>query len=85
VGDELEAATILKQMRAAGMKQRVFGAFRTLGDTLLKEAGDAAEGFEAVYPYDPTGRIRAGSISIAASRIASTRSRSSLPRWLSTR
>ena len=54
IGDELEAATILKQMRAAGMKQRVFGAFRTLGDTLLKEAGDAAEGFEAVYPYDPT-------------------------------
>jgi branched-chain amino acid transport system substrate-binding protein len=35
------------------MKQRAFGAFRTLGDTLLKEAGDAAEGFEAVYPYDP--------------------------------
>ncbi len=54
VGDELEAATILKQMRAAGMKQRVFGAHRTLGNTLLKEAGDAAEGFEAVYPYDPT-------------------------------
>src|SRR5271166_328440 len=53
VGDEPEAATILKQMRAAGMKQRVFGAYRTLGDTLLKEAGDAAEGFEAVYPYDP--------------------------------
>ncbi|MGD0629700.1 MAG: ABC transporter substrate-binding protein [Terracidiphilus sp.] len=54
VGDELEAATILKQMRAAGMQQRVFGAYRTLGDTLVKEAGDAAEGFEAVYPYDPT-------------------------------
>jgi branched-chain amino acid transport system substrate-binding protein len=54
VGDELEAAAILKQMRAAGMKQQVFGAFRTLGDTLLREAGDAAEGFEAVYPYDPT-------------------------------
>jgi len=53
IGDELEAAAFLRQMRAAGMKQRVFGAFRTLGDTLLKEAGDAAEGFEAVYPYDP--------------------------------
>jgi ABC-type branched-subunit amino acid transport system substrate-binding protein len=50
VGDELEAATILKQMRAEGMKQRAFGAFRTLGDTLLKEAGDSADGFEAVYP-----------------------------------
>jgi ABC-type branched-subunit amino acid transport system substrate-binding protein len=54
VGDELEAATILKQMRAAGMRQRVFGAYRTLGDKLLAEAGDAAEGFEAVYPYDPS-------------------------------
>ncbi len=52
--DEPDAARILKQMRAAGMKQRVFGAHRTLGDNLLKEAGDAAEGFEAVYPYDPT-------------------------------
>jgi ABC-type branched-subunit amino acid transport system substrate-binding protein len=52
--DAADAAQILKQMRAAGMKQRVFGAFRTLGDTLLNEAGDAAEGFEAVYPYDPT-------------------------------
>jgi ABC-type branched-subunit amino acid transport system substrate-binding protein len=52
--DEPEAAAILKQMRAAGMKQRVFGAYRTLGETLLQQAGDAAEGFEAVYPYDPT-------------------------------
>jgi ABC-type branched-subunit amino acid transport system substrate-binding protein len=56
VGDEPEAATILKQMRAAGMKEPAFGAFRTLGDTLLAEAGDAAEGFEAVYPYDPNRR-----------------------------
>jgi branched-chain amino acid transport system substrate-binding protein len=52
--DETQAALILKQMKALGMKQRVFGAYRTLGDTLLKEAGDAAEGFEAVFPYDPT-------------------------------
>ena len=52
--DEAQAAAILKQMRAAGMKQRVFGAYRTLGPQLLAEAGDAAEGFEAVFPYDPT-------------------------------
>jgi branched-chain amino acid transport system substrate-binding protein len=52
--DETQAAAILKQMRAAGMKQRVFGAYRTLGPTLLAEAGPAAEGFEAVFPYDPT-------------------------------
>jgi ABC-type branched-subunit amino acid transport system substrate-binding protein len=52
--DEVPAANILKQMRALGMKQRVFGAYRTLGPELLAEAGDAAEGFEAVFPYDPT-------------------------------
>ena len=52
--DEMQAATILKEMRAAGMKQRVFGAYRTLGPELLAQAGDAAEGFEAVFPYDPT-------------------------------
>ena len=52
--DEAEAANILKQMRAAGMKQRVFGAYRTLGPELLEKAGSAAEGFEAVFPYDPT-------------------------------
>jgi ABC-type branched-subunit amino acid transport system substrate-binding protein len=53
-GDEGDAAGILRQMRELGMKQRVFGSYRTLGDELLKEAGPAAEGFEAVYPYDPT-------------------------------
>jgi len=52
--DESQAAGILKQLRAAGMKQRVFGAYRTLGSGLLVEAGPAAEGFEAVFPYDPT-------------------------------
>jgi len=52
--DEAPAAQILRQMRLMGMKQRVFGSYRTLGDTLLKEAGPAAEGFEAVFPYDPT-------------------------------
>jgi branched-chain amino acid transport system substrate-binding protein len=57
--DETQAATILKQMRAAGMKQRVFGAYRTLGPELLAEAGDAAEGYEAVFPYDPTRQDRA--------------------------
>jgi ABC-type branched-subunit amino acid transport system substrate-binding protein len=60
---------ILKQMRAAGMKQPVFGAYRTLGPTLLAEAGDAAEGFEAVFPYDPTRNDpRSGWISISALR-----------------
>jgi len=52
--DEISAGRILKQMRAAGMKQRVFGSYRTLGSDMLAEAGPAAEGFEAVFPYDPT-------------------------------
>ena len=52
--DQAQAAEILKEMRTAGMKQRVFGAYRTLGSELLAKAGDAAEGFEAVFPYDPT-------------------------------
>ncbi len=52
--DQSEAAGILKQMRAMGMKQRAFGAYRTLGSDLATEAGPAAEGFEAVFPYDPT-------------------------------
>src|SRR5579864_5948569 len=48
------AAMILQQMQELGMKQRVFGSHRTLGDELIQLAGSAAEGFEAVYPYDPT-------------------------------
>jgi ABC-type branched-subunit amino acid transport system substrate-binding protein len=51
------AAMILQQMQELGMKQRVFGSHRTIsgtaGDELLK-LGSAAEGFEAVFPYDPT-------------------------------
>ena len=52
------AAAILKQMQELGMKQRVFGSHRTISgtgdDDLVKLAGPAAEGFEAVFPYDPT-------------------------------
>jgi len=51
-------AEILKEMRELGMKQRVFGSHRTIsgttGDALVTLAGPAAEGFEAVFPYDPT-------------------------------
>src|SRR5208282_878769 len=46
------AAKILQQMRELGMKQRVFGSHRTISgtssDELVKLAGPAAEGFEAV-------------------------------------
>ena len=52
-GDQAPAAAILKQMRELGMKQRVFGSFRTIGAEFLDAAGPAAEGMEAVFPYDP--------------------------------
>ena len=47
-------AMILQQMQQLGMKQRVFGSHRTIGNELVQLAGTAAEGFEAVFPYDPT-------------------------------
>jgi ABC-type branched-subunit amino acid transport system substrate-binding protein len=50
------AAAILQQMQELGMKQRAFGSHRTIGDELVRLAGAAAEGFEAVFPYDPTQR-----------------------------
>jgi branched-chain amino acid transport system substrate-binding protein len=49
-----QTAMILRQMQELGMKQRVFGSHRTIGDELLKLAGPAAENFEAVYPFDPS-------------------------------
>jgi ABC-type branched-subunit amino acid transport system substrate-binding protein len=51
--DEPKAAMILKQMRELGMNQMVFGSHRALGNELVKLAGPAAEGFQAVYPYNP--------------------------------
>jgi ABC-type branched-subunit amino acid transport system substrate-binding protein len=48
------AAMILQQMQELGMKHRVFGSHRTIGDELVQLAGPAAEGFEAVFPYDPS-------------------------------
>src|SRR6266498_4126605 len=47
-------AMILQQMQELGMKRRVFGSHRTIGEELIKLTGPAAEGFEAVFPYDPT-------------------------------
>jgi ABC-type branched-subunit amino acid transport system substrate-binding protein len=51
--DAAPAGMILKQMREMGMKQRVFGAARVVGEDLFRIAGDAAEGLEVVYPFDP--------------------------------
>lgn len=36
-----------------GMKQPVFGSARVVGEGLIENAGVAAEGLEAVYPFDP--------------------------------
>lgn len=52
-GDAGAAGTILKEMRLMGMKQPVFGSARVVGDDLVQAAGEAAEGLEAVYPFDP--------------------------------
>ena len=51
--DAAPAGMILRQMREMGMKQRVFGAARVVGADLFRIAGDAAEGLEVVYPFDP--------------------------------
>jgi ABC-type branched-subunit amino acid transport system substrate-binding protein len=53
-GDAAPAGMILKQMREMGMKQRVFGSYRVLGDDMLRIAGESADGLEIVYPFDPT-------------------------------
>ena len=52
-GDSPAAAEILTEMRKMGMKQPVFGSARVMGDALVEKAGEAAEGLEAVYPFDP--------------------------------
>lgn len=53
-GEPAEAGLILKQMRATGMKQPVFGASRLVYPQLLEIAGPAAEGFVATAAIDPT-------------------------------
>jgi branched-chain amino acid transport system substrate-binding protein len=49
-----EAARILKQMRALGMKQPVFGPSRLCYPQMIEQAGAAAEGLVTTAPLDPT-------------------------------
>jgi ABC-type branched-subunit amino acid transport system substrate-binding protein len=49
-----EAALILKQMRALGMKQPAFSSSRTAYPQLLEIAGPAAEGLVTACAMDPT-------------------------------
>ena len=53
-GEFPEAALILKQMRAMGMRQQVFGSSRVAYPGLLKIAGPAAEGLVATAAMDPS-------------------------------
>lgn len=49
-GDDMGRA--LKALRAAGVDLPVFGPDRMVGERFLQEAGDAAEGVTAAFPYD---------------------------------
>jgi ABC-type branched-subunit amino acid transport system substrate-binding protein len=53
-GEPPDVAIILKQMRALGMKQPVFGSSRLAYPQLLDAAGPAAEGLVTVCAMDPT-------------------------------
>jgi len=52
-GNAEQAGLILKQMRAMGMKQPVFGSSRVAYPEVVKIAGPAAEGLVAVCAMDP--------------------------------
>jgi ABC-type branched-subunit amino acid transport system substrate-binding protein len=53
-GEAPDAARILKQMRAMGMKQPLFGSGRMAYPALLELAGSAAEGVVTTAPLDPS-------------------------------
>ena len=53
-GEAAEAGLILKQMRALGMNQPVFGGSRLAYPQLLEIAGPAAEGMVMTTTLDPT-------------------------------
>jgi len=53
-GEVPEAAKILMQMRAMGMKQPVFGPSRLCYPAIIEQAGAAAEGLVTTAALDPT-------------------------------
>jgi branched-chain amino acid transport system substrate-binding protein len=55
-GNAYQAGLILKQMRAMGMKQPVFGSSRVAYPEVLKIAGPAAKGLVTVCAMDPARR-----------------------------
>ena len=76
--DEIPAAKILKQMRARNEAARL-RLLPHIGPELLAEAGDAAEGFEAVFLTIRRATIQSGSTSTRGLKPASTKSPNSLP------
>lgn len=52
-GNARETAAIVKQMRALGMNQQVFGSDRLVSKEFLAQAGKYAEGVISTYPYNP--------------------------------
>ncbi len=52
-GDAPQAGMILKQMRASGMNQPVFGSSRVAYSQVVKIAGPAANGLVAISAIDP--------------------------------
>ena len=53
-GNATQAATILKQMRALGMQQPVFGSSRICYPEVIENAGAASEGLVVISAIDPT-------------------------------
>jgi len=52
-GDARDAAAILNQMRALGMKQRFFGSDRTVSDAFVERAAGNGDGVVAAFPWKP--------------------------------
>ncbi len=52
-GNAKETGLIVKQIRAMGMEQPIFGGDRLVSDKFLEIAGEDAEGVIATYPYNP--------------------------------
>ena len=53
-GNAVEAGLILKQMRALGMQQPVFGSSRICSPEVIKIAGVASEGLTVISTINPT-------------------------------
>jgi branched-chain amino acid transport system substrate-binding protein len=53
-GNAAEAGLILKQMRALGMQQPVFGSSRICSPEVIKTAGAASEGLTVISAINPT-------------------------------